>query len=136
MKSVFYIILLVIIISCKEDKIEVKLNAFESSECKKEIDYDLQGNITKDFYENGNLKLSIYGVANCCSDFNPIFIVKNDTIDIGFKEFGRVCDCSCCYDFIYEISGIKNITEYHINFINSIIEIVETEIAPESSISE
>ena len=132
MKTVNIIIFLIFFSSCKEEEIEVKLTSFESSECKKNISYDQQGDMKKSLSDDtGVLKVSVYGVANCCSEFEPVFEIRNDTIDLGFREFGRICSCDCCYDFIYYIQGIKNPSDYYLNYTNPIVEVAETIIEPE-----
>ncbi len=128
---VFIVLFSIMMISCKQEKIEVKLHAFETSECRKDIEYDQQGEMAISTSKDGNLTVSVYGVGNCCSEFQPLFEIKNDTIHLGFSEGGRICSCFCCYDFVYEIEGIKDVSNYTFNYTNRIIEIVEIEEIPE-----
>ncbi|MDC8003961.1 hypothetical protein POV27_07845 [Aureisphaera galaxeae] len=131
MKYFISFLFLLLLVSCKPKHVEIKLSAFETSECKKEYNFDLQGTAKSTVLNSGNYQVSVFGVANCCSDFEPVFEIKNDTLHLGFKEGGNICSCFCCYDFIYEVEGIEDISNYTIHYTNPIIEIVETEVIPE-----
>lgn len=88
---------------------KIKLYNFQNSTCDHETDPGrLRTRIIKKDLKMGILKIQIAATAYCCVNFLPKATMQNEILDLDFQETGDPCECFCCYEFIYEIEGIKN----------------------------
>ncbi len=53
------------------------------------------------FYSQGVLDLSIYHLANCCTDFRDSVNVKSNTIELYLQDVHPNCRCICDYTTDY-----------------------------------
>jgi hypothetical protein len=103
-------------------KAKVKLHSFHNSTCDQESDPDrLRTRIISKVLVNGILTIHVATTATCCVDFVPKTKYAKGVLDLDFLETGEPCECGCCYEFVYEISGIKN-SEVKITFMGKQIE--------------
>jgi hypothetical protein len=100
----------------------VKLFSFKNSTCEENPEsLQLRTRIIKKELSNGILTVQIGATATCCVDFVPKTTFKNGILNLDFEETGTPCECSCCYEFTYEVKGIKN-DKIKITFRNKEIE--------------
>jgi hypothetical protein len=88
---------------------EIKLFGFRNSTCEQETSAKgLRTRIIKKEFKQNILTIEIAATATCCVDFIPKIAFSKGVINLDFEETGAGCECSCCYEFIYQIDGIKN----------------------------
>jgi hypothetical protein len=54
------------------------------------------------------LTVEIAATATCCVDFIPKVTLKNGILKLDLQETGEECECFCCYEFAFEVEGIKD----------------------------
>lgn len=87
----------------------VELVDFTYSDCDESIDVTrVNTRIVGISYVNDTLQIEVGTVALCCVDFIPSISFRNDTLNLLFEETGIPCECECCYQFVYSISGLNN----------------------------
>ena len=104
---------------------EPKLLQFETSECQPDHNMSsLQDRIVSQKFKDDLFYIHIELIANCCYGDIGSIEVKNDTLKLFFKgkpyplinEKGEItgysseslmCDCDCCFNFKYIISGLE-----------------------------
>ncbi len=64
---------------------------------------------------DGILDLSIYHLANCCTEFVDSVAVSGNTIDLFLQDVHQNCHCICDYTTDYSFR-IPTLLEYHIRF--------------------
>jgi hypothetical protein len=88
---------------------QTSLFEFRSSTCDQEEDPSrLRTQIIRRELTNNILTVEIASTATCCVDFLPKIEMKNGILFLDFEETGNPCECGCCYEFVYRVSGIKN----------------------------
>jgi hypothetical protein len=88
---------------------QINLFQFNSSTCDQDEDPSrLRTRIIDKNLTDNLLTVHIAAHATCCVDFVPKIEVKNGVLYLDIEETGELCECACCYEFIYKISGIQN----------------------------
>ena len=88
---------------------KVKLFQFRSSTCDQESDPSrLRTRIIKKELNKNLLTVEIASTATCCVDFKPVTTLKNGVLHLDIEETGEACECSCCYEFSFQIEGVKD----------------------------
>jgi hypothetical protein len=85
--------------------------SFRNSQCDESFSEDprqLRIRISQKNISGNQLQLVIKGFATCCVDFEPIAKIERDTLLLGFEETGSPCECTCCYDFEYTLTGLQS----------------------------
>jgi hypothetical protein len=101
---------------------EVELFNFTSSICDKESDSGrLRTRIINKELKENVLTIHIAATATCCVEFIPITSYSSGVLNLDIEETGMECECSCCYEFIYQIKGIVD-DKIKITFRNAEIE--------------
>lgn len=120
MRITIVLFLLTRIAICQES--QIKLFKFSNSTCDNEQEASRIRTriISKDISTN-ILTVKISATATCCVGFNPKILFKKEILNLDFEETGTPCECTCCYEFIYQIVGIKN-DNIKITFRNKNIE--------------
>lgn len=77
---------------------QVKLKGFESSQCDKQKDpYAMKAHIVSQRFEGDVYVIRVATRANCCSRFVPSIKFSNGSLNLKYKEKGKVCKCMCCF---------------------------------------
>ncbi len=106
-----YLIILFIFYTISVNCQEIKLVNFIFSDCDKSVDvYRIKTRIINQNFSGDTLQINVGLVALCCVDFLPSIKFENDTLDLLYTETGVPCDCVCCYQFSYYITGITSKT--------------------------
>jgi hypothetical protein len=101
---------------------KVKLFSFKNSTCDGESEsFRLRTRIISKELSNGLLTIHIGATATCCVDFVPKTTFINGILNLDFDETGTPCECGCCYEFTYQINGVKD-DNIKITFRNKNIE--------------
>jgi len=88
---------------------EVRLVDFQPSECDETSDpYHLKTRIIDQEFHGDTLQIKVATKATCCVDFIPSITYNQDTLNLLFEETGIECECICCYQFNYHITGLKD----------------------------
>lgn len=88
---------------------KVKLFKFRNSTCDQATDPSrLRARIIKKELTNNILTVQIAATATCCVDFRPKATLKQGILNLDLEETGEACECSCCYEFAFEVEGIKD----------------------------
>jgi hypothetical protein len=88
---------------------KVKLFSFKNSACDGETEsFRLRTRIISKELSDDLLTIHIGTTATCCVDFVPKSTFKNGILNLDFEETGTPCECDCCYEFTYQIKGIKD----------------------------
>lgn len=104
-------------------KEKIRLFDFKNSTCDEESDPTrLRTRIVQKKLAGDVLTVTIATVATCCVTFKPKAAYKSGILYLDLEENGRICFCDCCYELIYEITGIKD-ENVKIKFRNSDIEL-------------
>ncbi len=99
----------------------VHVFAFTNSTCEQIDEYhQLRTRIISKSFSNGILTVQIGDMATCCATFLPRATLKNGVLNLDFEETGTLCECSCCYEFFYQIKGVDD--QVKITFRNKEIE--------------
>lgn len=86
----------------------VSLVGFTPSECNDDEEYwRLRRRIINQWFTNDTLHVELASTATCCVDFKPSIDFNTNILDIRFEETGDFCECICCYQFIYHITGLQ-----------------------------
>lgn len=127
---------------------DVKLVEFIPSECLDEPStYLIQKRIISKEFAGDTLIIEIATWENCCwAEIGEIKLIK-DTLKLNshgtyYPEinengdtvdwYGEICDCDCCFQFIYKIKGLDESKDYVFKLDNEIIELKENKyIIPE-----
>ncbi|MBI3218788.1 MAG: hypothetical protein HYZ44_04695 [Bacteroidetes bacterium] len=102
----------------------VHVFGFTNSTCE-QIDesYQLRTRIISKSFSNGILTVQIGDMATCCATFLPRATLNNGVLNLDFEETGTLCECGCCYEFLYQIKGADD--QVKITFRNKEIELSE-----------
>ncbi len=58
-------------------------------------------------FHGDTLEIEVATTAICCVGFEPAISFQADTLNLILMETGDFCDCFCCYQFIFFISGLN-----------------------------
>jgi hypothetical protein len=105
MKTGFLILLTLFTLAASGQ--EVNLVDFKPSECDQNGESDrIISRIVSETNHNDTLQIEIGTVATCCVDFTPSIEFRKDTLRLSYVETGEFCECYCCYQFTYFITGL------------------------------
>lgn len=98
------------------------LVGFSYSNCDKRTDVSrLRTRIVDQWYVKDTFFIEVGTKATCCVDFIPSIHYDNSILELKFDETGTSCECTCCYQFIYKIIGLKK-RDFKIKLQDKIIE--------------
>jgi hypothetical protein len=88
---------------------QLTLFSFQNSTCEPLREtYQIRTRIISKELTGDVLKVRIGGVAHCCVTFLPVMSFEKGVLNLDFEETGSICECGCCYEFFYEIKGVKD----------------------------
>lgn len=103
---------------------QVRLLNFRNSSCDTPLDGPpyLRTRIIDTEANGDTLTIRIAATAHCCVEFIPSIKVENDILKLNFEESGSPCECVCCYELTYQLTGLKNGDMAKVHFKNRPIE--------------
>jgi len=123
----YILVILLILIGCNSNN-EIKLVKYNQSVCDPNMDItNVKSRIVNSNIERDTLHLTISMVANCGGIYYAEAKMKDDTVNINYKdgtvekvklESGKVVDvisqvsCDCCFEFYFSIVGLKSSPQY------------------------
>lgn len=100
----------------------VRLVSFTYSECCTTIStFEQHDQLLSKSYDGKICSITVSTMANCCADIIPQVEMMQDTLSLRYEEVGTFCDCGCCFQFTYHISGITD-TNFIVKLQDKIIE--------------
>ena len=86
---------------------KIKVVAFRQSKCEPYGDpFKINTRIIDQKVYGKIFSIKIGTSATCCVAFVPTAILQHDALLLGYEETGDPCDCSCYYEFTYDLENL------------------------------
>jgi len=101
---------------------DVRLVDFQSTDCDENSDpYRLLTRIIQQEFHGDTLQIKVGTTATCCVDLIPSIAFKQDTLSLHLEETGIGCECICCYQFNFYITGLND-KKFGVKLLSNTIE--------------